>query len=152
MVCILITLPLCIFSCELIRAYQSQYTHKCPLHTHNGSMTTNKERCHFQVGDFADSLGGQPNFRIPNTPKKIHQCPVCHYATPNRSHWIIHCRTHTGEKPYSCSYCPYEAVSKSDLKRHIRIHTGEKPFSCPHCPYQTAVSTSLKRHILTHTR
>ncbi|XP_042868169.1 broad-complex core protein isoforms 1/2/3/4/5-like isoform X3 [Penaeus japonicus] len=107
---------------------------------------------HQLVGDFADSLGGQPNFRIPNTPKKIHQCPVCHYATPNRSHWIIHCRTHTGEKPYSCSYCPYEAVSKSDLKRHIRIHTGEKPFSCPHCPYQTAVSTSLKRHILTHTR
>ncbi|XP_047492014.1 zinc finger protein 513-like [Penaeus chinensis] len=115
-------------------------------------MTTNKERCHFQVGDFVDSYGGQPNFRTPNIPKKIHQCPVCPYTTPNRSHWIVHCRTHTGEKPYSCSYCPYEAVAKSDLKRHIRIHTGEKPFSCPHCPYQTAVSASLKRHILTHTR
>ncbi|XP_037796489.1 zinc finger protein 513-like [Penaeus monodon] len=105
---------------------------------------------HQLVGDFVDSFGGQLNFRTPNTPKKIHQCPVCPYTTPNRSHWIVHCRTHTGEKPYSCSYCPYEAVAKSDLKRHIRIHTGEKPFSCPHCPYQTAVSASLKRHILTH--
>nr|XP_053628127.1 zinc finger protein 513-like [Cherax quadricarinatus] len=90
--------------------------------------------------------------RSVTTSRKLHQCPVCPYTTTNRSHWIVHYRTHTGEKPYACPYCSYEAVANSDLKRHIRIHTGEKPFSCPHCSYQTAVSTSLKRHILTHTR
>ncbi|XP_042233791.1 zinc finger protein 513-like [Homarus americanus] len=52
--------------------------------------------------------------------RKLHQCPVCPYTTTNRSHWIVHYRTHTGEKPYSCPYCPYEAVANSDLKRHIR--------------------------------
>ncbi|XP_045582583.1 protein bric-a-brac 1 isoform X16 [Procambarus clarkii] len=99
------------------------------------------------------SGGGAANRgRSVATSRKLHQCPVCPYTTSNRSHWIVHYRTHTGEKPYACPYCPYEAVANSDLKRHIRIHTGEKPFSCPHCSYQTAVSTSLKRHILTHTR
>ncbi|XP_042216123.1 zinc finger and BTB domain-containing protein 7B-like isoform X20 [Homarus americanus] len=87
-----------------------------------------------------------------NTKKmpKIHRCPFCTFFSKNRSHFIEHCRTHTGEKPFSCPQCSYQTGDKSNLKRHIRTHSGEKPYSCPYCPYQSYENTYIKRHLLTH--
>ncbi|XP_045582676.1 broad-complex core protein isoforms 1/2/3/4/5 isoform X20 [Procambarus clarkii] len=81
---------------------------------------------------------------------KMHQCPYCTFISRNRSHFIEHCRIHTGEKPFSCLHCSYQTGDKSNLKRHIRTHSGKKPYSCPYCPHQSHENTYMKQHMLTH--
>nr|XP_027222730.1 zinc finger protein 513-like [Penaeus vannamei] len=89
-------------------------------------------------------------FAYPKKGPKVHQCPRCPFASPNRSHFGDHYRSHTGEKPFACSECPYRSGDKSNFKKHLRIHTGDKPFKCPYCPYRSVQRSSLKVHMYTH--
>ncbi len=78
-------------------------------------------------------------------------CKICNYKTHNRSHFVEHIRTHTGETPYRCPHCQKAFNQSSSLNRHIRTHTGERPYRCPHCQRAFKQSSSLNRHIRTHT-
>ncbi|XP_066976267.1 uncharacterized protein [Macrobrachium rosenbergii] len=76
---------------------------------------------HKVAGEHGVMEGGQifpPNRKQP----KLHQCPLCNYASGNRSHLVEHYRTHTGEKPFACSHCNYKTGVRGNLVKHFRVH------------------------------
>ncbi|XP_069999039.1 zinc finger and BTB domain-containing protein 7B isoform X12 [Penaeus vannamei] len=128
---------------------------------HASSSNLGNAQAHQMVwlDNTSPSLGGMEGsgmgsdgarFAYPKKGPKVHQCPRCPFASPNRSHFGDHYRSHTGEKPFACSECPYRSGDKSNFKKHLRIHTGDKPFKCPYCPYRSVQRSSLKVHMYTH--
>ncbi|XP_069604894.1 zinc finger protein 773-like isoform X2 [Ranitomeya imitator] len=83
--------------------------------------------------------------------KKSFSCSECGKCFNNKSHFVTHQRTHTGEKPFSCSECGKCFIQKSDLVIHCRTHTGEQPFSCSECGKCFKHKGNLVTHQRTHT-
>ncbi|XP_039301231.1 gastrula zinc finger protein XlCGF57.1-like [Nilaparvata lugens] len=80
-----------------------------------------------------------------------HACKFCNYKTTNKSSFIRHRRTHTGERPFGCELCDHKATRKSDLIQHLRSHTGERPFSCDLCDYKATRKSDIIQHLRSHT-
>ncbi|XP_077110278.1 uncharacterized protein LOC143766452 isoform X2 [Ranitomeya variabilis] len=78
-------------------------------------------------------------------------CSECGKYFTQKSHFVNHQRTHTGEKPFTCSKCEKCFNLKSRLVCHQRIHTEEKPFSCSECGKCFNLNSNLVRHQRTHT-
>ncbi|XP_073419225.1 gastrula zinc finger protein XlCGF66.1-like [Dendrobates tinctorius] len=83
--------------------------------------------------------------------KKPFSCSECGKYFAQKSIFVIHQRTHTGEKPFSCSECGKCFNNKSDCVKHQRIHTGEKPFSCSECGKCFSNKSDCVKHQRIHT-
>ncbi|XP_058515618.1 histone-lysine N-methyltransferase PRDM9-like [Ochotona princeps] len=79
------------------------------------------------------------------------KCGDCRQDLRDKSHFIRHQRTHTGEKPYVCRECGRGFTRKSILITHQRTHTGEKPYVCRECGQGFTVKSNLITHERTHT-
>ncbi|XP_066995157.2 zinc finger protein 892 [Anabrus simplex] len=106
-----------------------------------------------------------------------HVCPVCGAKIKQKTAFLDHMRSHTGERPYSCHQCdstfaciarltvhrkavheprqftckvcykPFQ--TKHHLLRHSVIHTKEKPFGCPFCLYTCNTQGNVTKHVKT---
>ncbi|XP_060993717.1 histone-lysine N-methyltransferase PRDM9-like [Dama dama] len=75
----------------------------------------------------------------------------CGQVFSQKSDFVRHQRTHTGEKPYVCRECGRSFHRKSTLIRHRRTHTGEKPYVCGECGRSFSQKSVLITHQRTHT-
>ncbi|XP_075434238.1 oocyte zinc finger protein XlCOF8.4-like isoform X2 [Ascaphus truei] len=82
---------------------------------------------------------------------KCHKCNECGRHFANKSHLIVHRKTHTGEKPHKCNECGKYFNRKSNLVAHQKTHTGEKPHKCKECGKQFTFKSNLIVHQITHT-
>lgn len=86
------------------------------------------------------------------TKAKKHTCTYsqCNKSFSQRTHLLIHIRSHSGEKPYLCSVpcCGQRFSQLGNLKTHERRHRGEKPFGCevPGCDKRFSQRSNLRSH------
>lgn len=86
------------------------------------------------------------------TKTKKHTCTYsqCNKSFSQRTHLLIHIRSHSGEKPYLCSVacCGQRFSQLGNLKTHERRHRGEKPFCCevPGCDKRFSQRSNLRSH------
>lgn len=84
-------------------------------------------------------------------PKK-HTCTYsqCNKSFSQRTHLLIHIRSHSGEKPYLCGIpcCGQRFSQLGNLKTHERRHRGEKPFGCEvlGCDKRFSQRSNLRSH------
>jgi len=85
---------------------------------------------------------------------KKHICPYtqCDKSFSQRTHLLIHIRSHSGEKPYVCGIpdCEQRFSQLGNLKTHERRHRGEKPFVCQFegCDKRFSQRSNLRSHKL----
>lgn len=86
------------------------------------------------------------------TKTKKHTCTYsqCNKSFSQRTHLLIHIRSHSGEKPYLCSFpcCGQRFSQLGNLKTHERRHRGEKPFGCEvsGCDKRFSQRSNLRSH------
>nr|CAD7576897.1 unnamed protein product [Timema californicum] len=104
-----------------------------------------------------------------------HVCPVCGARVKQRTAFLEHMRSHTGDRPFRCDQCPASFAcvarltvhrksvheprqykcdqclktfqTKHHLLRHAVIHTENKPFSCPYCKYSCNTQGNITKHV-----
>lgn len=140
-------------------------------HVHERANTYICQICGF-VTHRSDNLRRHINLRHSN--KEYVQCPVCNEVIKQRSSFITHMRTHTGERPHNCALCgkgfrnhsqvaahmrthndgTFECdechrrfKTRFHLRRHSLVHTGEKPFQCMYCTYSCNVKGNINKHV-----
>ncbi len=65
-------------------------------------------------------------------------CTLCGSGHRDRSGWIEHVRSHTGERPYKCMVCFRAFIRKRTLVRHEKIHKR---------PSKNVINVSVKNEI-----
>nr|CAD7606090.1 unnamed protein product [Timema genevievae] len=104
-----------------------------------------------------------------------HVCPVCGARVKQRTAFLEHMRSHTGDRPFRCDQCTASFAcvarltvhrksvheprqykcdqclktfqTKHHLLRHAFIHTENKPFSCPYCKYSCNTQGNITKHV-----
>ncbi len=95
-----------------------------------------------------------PHHSTSQNKDKKHTCPYtqCDKSFSQRTHLLIHIRSHSGEKPYVCGIesCGQRFSQLGNLKTHERRHRGEKPFSCQFegCDKRFSQRSNLRSHKL----
>lgn len=119
------------------------------LSAHRGSSGTNG----MEVAGASLSGGAKRLQPTPNTSgKNRFSCPLCPYASRNRTHVAHHIRIHTKERPFRCHVCLRTFAQKQHLVRHSAIHSGQTRHKCKMCPGKSFKSgTELALHMCSHT-
>ena len=82
-----------------------------------------------------------------STKKKIYQCHLCNYTSPEKAKVTRHMFRHTGEKPFKCPLCYKGMTTQQQLDRHItRKHPNTAPYKCDLCNFISNKATELKKH------
>lgn len=78
--------------------------------------------------------------------------PDCNKSFSQKTHLIIHGRSHTGDRPFVCSFegCNKRFSQNGNLKTHARSHTGERPYTCETCQKTFAQRGNYRAHLLIH--
>eukprot|EP00301_Raphidiophrys_heterophryoidea_P004803 c12061_g1_i2.p1 GENE.c12061_g1_i2~~c12061_g1_i2.p1 ORF type:complete len:265 (-),score=38.90 c12061_g1_i2:281-1075(-) len=81
-------------------------------------------------------------------------CADCGKRYKQKSHLIVHRRTHDGVRPFTCNFekCTKSFVTNSALRAHLRVHSGERPYMCSitGCGRMFSTNSNLRRHERTH--
>ncbi|KAF6209989.1 hypothetical protein GE061_015744 [Apolygus lucorum] len=120
------------------------------------SVVVEPKKSPSEAGDTQQSAGKPQSPVLEMIPKtgaekpKNYCCPLCNYATRNKTSYNKHLLVHSGTKPFKCDFCEYSCVQKGNLLRHQKIHTGVKPFECAICGYKCSENGHMKTHMMIH--
>lgn len=78
--------------------------------------------------------------------------PDCNKSFSQKTHLMIHGRSHTGDRPYVCDFegCGKRFSQHGNLRTHRRSHTGEKPYVCDECGKKFAQCGNYRAHRIIH--
>lgn len=83
-----------------------------------------------------------------------YSCDSCGKRYKQKSHLLVHRRTHDGIRPFVCDFepCGKAFVTNSALRAHLRVHSGERPYVCCYeeCGRMFSTNSNLRRHERTH--
>lgn len=89
-----------------------------------------------------------------NSTSSKYKCdfPDCNKSFSQKTHLMIHGRSHTGDRPYVCDFegCGKRFSQHGNLRTHRRSHTGEKPYTCEDCGKKFAQCGNYRAHKLIH--
>lgn len=81
-------------------------------------------------------------------------CESCGKRYKQKSHLLVHRRTHEGVRPFVCHIepCTKSFITNSALRAHLRVHSGERPYLCGFdgCGRTFSTNSNLRRHERTH--
>ncbi|XP_073417661.1 uncharacterized protein [Dendrobates tinctorius] len=120
----------------------------------NKKQTAPKAKNSYSCSECGKCFAQKSNFvahQRTHTGEKPFSCSECGKCFAHKSYFVTHQRTHTGEKPFSCSECGKCFAQKSHFVTHKRTHTGEKPFSCSECGKCFSHKSYFVTHQRTHT-
>lgn len=78
--------------------------------------------------------------------------PDCNKSFNQKTHLVIHGRSHTGDRPYVCTFegCGKRFSQHGNLRTHRRSHTGDRPYQCEICGKTFAQCGNFRAHKLIH--
>ncbi|KAF2273828.1 uncharacterized protein EI97DRAFT_145726 [Westerdykella ornata] len=87
-------------------------------------------------------------------PTRKYECPLqdCNKRFCQKTHLVIHMRSHNGEKPHVCRHpgCGQSFSQLGNLRTHERRHTGERPYNCDICGKSFAQRGNVRAHRIVH--
>lgn len=98
-------------------------------------------------------LNGGVGKRATSSTFKYHcDFPDCNKSFSQKTHLMIHGRSHTGDRPYVCDFkdCGKRFSQHGNLRTHKRSHTGEKPYVCKECGKKFAQCGNFRAHGVIH--
>lgn len=103
-----------------------------------------------------EGFGGNPRRQVgTDDADRKYSCESCGKRYKQKSHLLVHKRTHDGVRPFVCDFepCGKSFVTNSALRAHLRVHSGERPYLCGFdgCGRMFSTNSNLRRHERTHT-
>ncbi|XP_046982847.1 zinc finger protein 2 homolog [Schistocerca americana] len=74
-------------------------------------------------------------------------CGTCGKVYLQKSSFIEHTKTHTGEFRYQCETCEKRFVKRSHYESHVRVHSSERPYRCDTCERSYKEQKHLREHV-----
>nr|CAD7407603.1 unnamed protein product [Timema cristinae] len=80
-----------------------------------------------------------------------HVCPVCGARVKQRTAFLEHMRSHTGDRPFRCDQCPASFACVARLTVHRKSVHEPRQYKCDQCLKTFQTKHHLLRHAVIHT-